>query len=104
MRRRRTAEETEDESGGLIDRVKPGSAEPTADDSGSLVDRVKGSGEPTTGESRSLFDRARSKYGLGVVLVATGAVLFFFPEPISSTVGLALIGVGALIWLVSWLR
>lgn len=101
MRRRQT---TEDESRGLIDRVRRGSEEPTSDDSGSLVDRVRGSEEPTTDDSGSLFDRARAKYGLGVLLVAVGAVLFFFPEPITSTAGLALIGMGALIWLVSWLR
>ncbi len=56
------------------------------------------------GDSGSLFDRARAKYGLGALLIATEAVLFFFPEPITSTVGLALIGMRALIWLVSWLR
>ena len=104
MRRRRTTEATEDESEGLIERVRPGSGEPTADDSGGLFDRVRGSEEPTTDDSGNLFDRARAKYGLGALLVAAGVVLFFFPEPITSTVGLAMIGVGAIVWVVSWLR
>lgn len=86
MRRRQTTEETEDESRSVIDRMR------------------RSSDEPTTNDSGSLFNRARAKYGLGTLLVVAGAVLFFFPEPITSTVGLALIGVGALIWLVSWLR
>jgi len=45
------------------------------------------------------FSRARAKYGLGVLLVVVGAVLFFFPEPITSTVGVVLILIGVVVWL-----
>lgn len=58
----------------------------------------------TEDESRGLFGRVRAKYGLGALLVVVGAGLFLFPEPVTSTAGIALIGLGALIWLVSWLR
>ncbi|WP_226039134.1 hypothetical protein [Natrinema sp. DC36] len=76
--------------------------ERTEDDSRSILDRARGrSAESTSDESGSWFDRARAKYGLGALLVAAGVVLFVFPEPITSTVGLALIVAGALIWLVS---
>lgn len=67
-----------------------------------MLDRARGrSKEPTADETGSRFDRARAKYGLGALLVAAGVVLFVFPEPITSSAGLALIAVGALIWLVS---
>ncbi|ELZ18515.1 hypothetical protein C477_10628 [Haloterrigena salina JCM 13891] len=64
------------------------------------MDRVRGSSaEPTADDSGSWFDRARAKYGLGTLLVAAGVVLFLFPEPVTSTAGLVLIGAGVLIWL-----
>lgn len=96
----RSNEPTQDDSGGLFDRARGRSAEPTQDDSRNMLDRARGrSAEPTTNESGSWFDRARAKYGLGALLVAAGVVLFVFPEPITSTAGLALIAVGAIIWL-----
>ncbi len=105
MRRRQSRGETEDESGGLLDRVRGGSTEPPTDDSGSRTDRVRGgSTEPITDGSGSWFDQAKAKYGLGTLLVAAGIVLFLFPEPITSTAGLLLIGAGVLIWIVSWLQ
>ncbi|WP_408957395.1 hypothetical protein [Natrinema sp. 74] len=101
MRRRQTTEETEDESDGWVDRMRGGSAGQTTDDSGGLLDRTRGkSSEPTTNDAGSWFDRAKAEYGLGTLLVAAGAVLFLFPEPITSTAGLVLIGIGALLWLV----
>lgn len=79
--------------------------EETEDDSTGLLGRVKGKTEEGTDEaSTGRFGRARAKYGLGALLVGAGVVLFLFPEPVTSTAGIALIGVGALIWLVSWLR
>ncbi|WP_254531445.1 hypothetical protein [Natrinema gelatinilyticum] len=124
MRRSQTTAETEDESDGWLDRVRGRSKQSTTDDSGSLLDRARGrssdsttgdSGnvldrakgrlaEPTTDDSQSRFDRMRAKYGLGTLLVAAGAVLFLFPEPITSTAGVVLIGAGVLLWLVGWLR
>ncbi len=105
MRRRQTAEETEDESNGWLDRARGRSNESAADDSGSLLDRARGSTTETTADdSGSWFDRAKAKYGLGTLLVAAGVVLFLFPEPITSTAGLVLIGAGVLLWLVSWFR
>ncbi len=105
MRRRQSRGETEDESGGLLDRVRGGSTESPTDDSGRRTDRERGeSTEPTTDGSGSWFDQAKAKYGLGTLLVAAGIVLFLFPEPITSTAGLLLIAAGVLIWAVGWLR
>ncbi|MFP8955376.1 hypothetical protein ACLI4Y_01510 [Natrialbaceae archaeon A-CW3] len=105
MRLRQTTEETEDESNGWFDRVRGSADEPPSDDTGSLVDRVRGSSaEPTSDDSGNWFDQAKAKYGLGALLVVAGVALFLFPEPVTSTAGIALIGVGALVWLVSWLR
>ncbi|PGF16683.1 hypothetical protein CP556_11520 [Natrinema sp. CBA1119] len=102
MRFRQTESRTEDDSRSVVDRVRGRSEDRTEDDSSGLLDRERGrSNVPTTDESGSWFDRARAKYGLGALLVAAGVVLFVFPEPITSTAGLALIAVGALIWLVS---
>lgn len=56
-------------------------------------------GERSTDDSGSWFGRARAKYGLGTVLAGVGLVLFLFPEPVTSTAGLFLIGAGVLLWL-----
>lgn len=105
MRCRQSRGETEDESNGLLDRMRGGSTESPTDDSGSRRDRVRGgSTELTTDSSGSWFDQAKAKYGLGTLLVAAGIVLFLFPEPVTSTAGLLLIGAGALIWVVNWLQ
>ncbi len=73
---------------------------PQTDESDSLFDRARGgSADTTTNDSGSWFDRAKAKYGLGTLLVAAGAVLFLFPEQITSTAGLVLIGAGFLVWL-----
>lgn len=89
----------------MLDRARGKTDDRTRDDSRSVLDRARGtSDERIEDDSGSWFDRARAKYGLGALLVAAGVVLFLFPEPLTSTVGLALIGVGALIWVVSWLR
>ncbi|MFC6765857.1 hypothetical protein [Natrinema soli] len=102
MRFRQTTDRTEDDSRSVVDRVRGRSEDRTEDDSRSMLDRARGrSKEPTADETGSRFDRARAKYGLGALLVAAGVVLFVFPEPITSSAGLALIAVGALIWLVS---
>lgn len=55
-------------------------------------------------ESGSWFSRAKAKYGLGALLVAAGAVLFVFPEPLTSTAGIGLMLVGGVIWLASYFR
>ena len=39
---------------------------------------------------------------IGLLLVA-GVVLFFFPEPATSAIGIGLITVGALAWIIDWL-
>ncbi|MDS0475330.1 hypothetical protein [Natrinema sp. 1APR25-10V2] len=118
MRRNQTTEETDDESGSLLDRVRGGSEDQPTDESDSLFERARGgsadattdsgglldrgrgdSADTTTNDSGSWFDRAKAEYGLGTLLVAAGAVLFLFPEPITSTAGIVLIGVGVLVWL-----
>lgn len=77
----------------------------TEDDQRDRFYRLRGGSVARTEDtSGSRFERARAKYGLGALLVAAGIVLFLFPEPITSTAGLILIVVGALIWLGSWLR
>lgn len=90
MRNRDTTEETESDSS-VFDRFRGGSEDDLAD-----TDSQAG--------SDSLFGRARAKYGLGVLLAAIGVVLVVIPEPATSAAGFGLILVGALIWLVSWLR
>lgn len=95
MRLRRTGERTEDESSGWFDRGRG----PSGAQSG-----LQSRPARTDDHSGSWFGRARAKYGLGALLVVAGAALFLFPEPVTSTIGIGLIGVGAIVWLVSWLR
>lgn len=90
MWNRDTTEETKDDSS-VIDRFRGGSDDDLTD-------------TDSPAESGSMLGRARAKYGLGALLVVLGIVLFVFPEPATSAAGLGLIVVGALIWLVSWLR
>lgn len=105
MRRRQGTEETEDETGSWFGRVRGRSSERTEDTSRGWFGRTRGkSAERTEDTSGSWFGRARAKYGLGALLVAAGVVLFVFPEPITSTAGIALIAVGVLIWLAGLLR
>lgn len=124
MRRSRTRDQSEDESRGVFNRIGGTAGKRPADESRSWVDRVRQkSTKPAMDESRGLFDRprrksaeqtdtasqgwfgrARAKYGLGALLAAIGLALVLFPEPATSAAGLVLIGVGALIWLVSWFR
>lgn len=110
--RRETSERTESESRGLLGRLRgrgrSADQKPGNDGERSRLERLRGRSEERTedrsgDESPGWFGRARAKYGLGAVLVAVGVALFLFPEPITSTAGLVLIAVGALIWLVSWL-
>ena len=94
MRDSRNPERTDGESTGLLGRVRGQGrvseepADPTGDESG----------------PESWFNRKRSQYGIGALLVGIGIVLFFFPEPMTSTVGIAAIVFGALIWLVNAIR
>ena len=39
---------------------------------------------------------------LATLLVLVGAALFFFPEPATSAIGVALVVVGVIAWLVEW--
>lgn len=57
----------------------------------------------STDGSMGWFGRTRAKYGLGGLLVIVGIILFVIPEPATSGLGIALIVIGALVWLVSWL-
>ena len=120
MRRTQSNERTEDESSGvlsnmrgnipartpnqfgtLFDRSRASKTEDMPDDSGGVLKRVRRSStEPAAEDSEtSWFSRARAKYGLGTLLLGAGVVLFLFPEPVTSTAGLALIGAGVLLWL-----
>lgn len=69
-----------------------------------LRQRKRQTGESTEQESTGWFSRARAKYGLGALLVVAGAVLFLFPEPVTSTAGIVMMAIGAIVWVVSWLR
>ena len=40
--------------------------------------------------------------GIITLLIVGGAVLFVFPEPITSGVGVLMMGAGLLLWLVDW--
>lgn len=91
---------TPDQFGTLFDRGRASKTEDKASDSGGVLERARrGSTESDADHSDSWFGRARAKYGLGTLLLGAGVVLFLFPEPITSTAGLALIGAGLLLWL-----
>lgn len=40
--------------------------------------------------------------GLITLLVVGGAILFLFPEPVTSSLGVLLMGLGVIAWLVDW--
>lgn len=40
--------------------------------------------------------------GIVTVLIVGGAILFLFPEPATSAVGVLMMGFGVLMWLVDW--
>ena len=94
---RQSTKQTEDESSSWLSSIRRPSEKRSRDEHESTA---TGSEDG----SRSWFSRARAKYGLGALLVVAGVALFLFPEPITSTAGLVLIGAGALVWLASWLR
>jgi len=91
---------------GLLDRSERGTDDSSKTSEG-LLDRARRrSGESTTTEpepteSKGFVGRTRSKYGLGPLLVGVGILLLVFPEPITSTVGLVVIGAGVLLWVAS---
>lgn len=41
-------------------------------------------------------------WGLPALLLAAGVILFLFPEPITSTVGILLVVAGVAVWLYEW--
>ena len=94
---RQSTKRTEDESSSWLSSIR-GSSE------GRSRDEYESTTESTEDESTGWFSRARAKYGLGTLLVVAGLGLFLFPEPVTSTAGIALIALGAIVWLVSWLR
>ena len=94
---RQSTRETEDESSGWLSSIRGSSEERSRDEYESTEPR-------SADESRSWFGRARAKYGLGALLVVAGIGLFLFPEPVTSTAGIALIVLGAITWFVGWLR
>ncbi|USZ70402.1 hypothetical protein [Natronosalvus halobius] len=71
---------------------------------GSWFGRRSEESETVDDESGSWLSRARAKYGLGTLLVAAGVVLVLFPEPITSTVGMIMVGAGVLLWLAGLVR
>ncbi len=96
---------TEDETKSWSERARAKMKGLTRDESGGWSDQGEGAARPDTEDaSRGRFARARSKYGLGALLIVVGAFLVLFPEPVTSTAGFVLVGVGALIWLFSRLR
>lgn len=95
MRLRQSTERSEDDSSGWLSSVK-GSSERRSRDETTV--------ERSADESTGWLGRARAKYGLGALLVVAGIALFLFPEPVTSTAGIALIVLGALVWLVARLR
>lgn len=94
MRLRQSTQQSDDESGGLVSSVRGAVEDRTGDESTA----------DTTDGPQGWFARARAKYGLGAVLVVAGIALVVFPEPVTSTAGFVLIGVGAVIWIASWAR
>ncbi len=43
-----------------------------------------------------------SEEGLAALLIVIGVILFFFPEPTTSIIGIILIVIGALVWLADY--
>lgn len=76
---------------GLKQKLKPSESD-RSDDESALEDYDRSDG--------SWFRKARAKYGLSVVLVGVGVVLFVIPEPITSTVGVTLMVLGAASWVI----
>lgn len=63
---------------------------------GQFAGETAGDATPTAGtEDDSWLDE-----GLITLLVVTGALLFLFPEPATSAVGIVLLGVGIIAWAV----
>lgn len=49
------------------------------------------------------FSREYSEEGLATLLIVVGAILFVFPEPITSFAGAVLVVVGVIVWATDWL-
>lgn len=49
------------------------------------------------------FSQEYSEEGLATLLIVTGAILFVFPEPITSVVGIGLLLTGAATWVSDWI-
>lgn len=47
--------------------------------------------------------REYSEEGLSTLLIVLGAILFVFPEPITSFAGVILVVMGAIVWATDWL-
>jgi len=62
------------------------------DDTG--VDTV----DETTGESAEQY----VEEGLAALLLVVGIILFFFPEPFTSMLGIGLIIIGVLVWIADY--
>ena len=53
--------------------------------------------ESSSGGLASLWDE-----GLITLLIVGGAILFLFPEPVTSSIGILLLGLGVLAWAIDW--
>ncbi|WP_312909705.1 hypothetical protein [Natronosalvus caseinilyticus] len=102
--RRRSATEPPEDSSGKSGWRRWNSMRPGQDERGSWFGRRSADSETVDDESGSWLSRARAKYGLGTLLVAAGVVLVLFPEPITSTVGMVMVGAGVLLWLAGLVR
>lgn len=85
--------------------VWPGGDTVDADYDGTEGDRpATDDGVSTAGEQDDEDDGTWLDEGLIGLVLVVGVVLFLFPEPATSALGMALVAIGLVAWLVDWAR
>lgn len=68
-----------------------------------MSQQTQQSQEESGAESLKGFSRGYSEQGLATLLVVMGAILFVFPEPVTSVAGAVLMMTGVVTWVSDWL-
>lgn len=67
-------------------------------------DRIAGGASDSRTQTTETEDESWFDQGLITLLVVVGALLFLFPEPATSAVGIVLLGVGIIAWAIDLTR